>query len=91
MIILKKKFSIDIDEITPLFTEKLALLKPIPVIYDRIAINILKIINKIKYKSSISKNKIIECYKNKYNIILHKTTVYRKLRNKLKYCSKKLL
>ena len=57
--------------------------------YNQVNERILNIVNEIQKESSVSINKIIRLYHIKYGIILSKTTVHRKLRNKLKYRYKK--
>ena len=60
-------------------------------LYDEVNFNIAIIIDKIKKTFSISIKKIIEVYKNEFGIALSKTTVNRKLRNKLNYSFKKTI
>lgn len=77
------------NEISNIFIDKILALKTVPSLYNEIDYNILNIMKEISNKSSISIQKIINLYKKKFGVILSKTTVHRKLRNKLKFSYKK--
>jgi hypothetical protein len=79
------------NTIAPYFKIAIRNLEKVPVLYDETNSKISKIIEELKFKSSISLKKVIECYKKKYGKILSKTTVHRKLRNKLKYSYRKTI
>lgn len=79
------------NSIIPYFKNAIRNLEKVPLLYNDINCKINNIIEELKIKGSISIKKVIECYKNKYGKILSKTTVHRKLRNKLKYSYRKTI
>ena len=80
---------VPIHEISANFLDNILALKPVPSLQNEINTNISKIMDEIQSKSSISIKKIIDIYRQKYNVVLSKTTVNRKLRNKLKFAYRK--
>ncbi len=84
-------YSLNENTIAPYFKIAIRNLEKVPLLYDETNSKISKIIEELKFKSSISIKKVIECYKKKYGKILSKTTVHRKLRNKLKYSYRKTI
>ena len=58
--------------------------------YNEINERIINLAREIQNESSVSINKIINKYQEKFGVKLSKTTVHRKLRNKLKFSFKKI-